>query len=181
MTTIDDLEYTEKANSKFYKVIAQGRTYRAFEDSLAFTQFKEGKFKKGDNVELIYTEVPSKTDPKIVYKNLNHIAPMSGTGTIPSPGPQSTSAPPPQTTAKTTEVDPDVWVNKDRRIAREACVKAASRLISATIVADAEPDIKQFTKAVIKAAKEFEKYVYEGMESIPGKEIDVIKDNEEAK
>ena len=86
MTVIEDIEYIEKGGKKFYKIMAKG-TYRAFEDTIAFTQLKEGKFKKGDNVDLKYHEAPGKlTDgTAIVYKNLDRIEQLSGTGNEASP------------------------------------------------------------------------------------------------
>lgn len=112
MTIIDDIEYTEKGKSKFYKVIAEGRTYRAFEDSLAFGQFKQGEFKKGDHVDLRYTEVPSKTDSNIVHKNLNRIERLN----IPIPSPQTASKAPDEAKSSTAITSAgDYWADKSKR------------------------------------------------------------------
>lgn len=154
-----------KKGDKFYKVIADGKTYNAFMGEPAFELLEANTFSVGSLVKLKFDV---SKDGK--YKNLVDIERSEEAPPVPEAS-KNTPTPPLQV-----QVDPDVWVNKDRRIAREASVKAASRLVSATIVADAKPDIEQFTKDVIKAAKEFEKYVYEGMESIPGKDIDVLEE-----
>lgn len=65
---IDSVEYTEKNGKKFYKIIAEGQTYRAFDTSKAFLQLKKGELKIGDCANLYYTETKS---GEYVYKNLN--------------------------------------------------------------------------------------------------------------
>lgn len=93
MTVIEELEYTEKDGRKYYKITANG-TYRAFSGTIAFAQLKDGGFKKGDNVNLKYTEIDGKaTDgTPIKHKNLDRIELLeSGTGNEASPSPKTKS------------------------------------------------------------------------------------------
>jgi len=96
VTTLDDIEYTEKDGKKFYKLTAGGKIYRAFSGSIAFVQFKEGKFKKGDNANLKYIEVPGKArdGSAIKHKNLDRLDQASDTGNVPSPLPRKEPKPP---------------------------------------------------------------------------------------
>lgn len=106
MTVIEDIEYIEKGGKKFYKIMAKG-TYRAFEDTIAFAQLKEGKFKKGDNVDLKFHEAPGKLKDgtAIVYKNLDRIEQVSGSGNEASPPTQTTPKVPATTTKSSSGVN----------------------------------------------------------------------------
>ena len=140
MTRIDAIEYTEKNNKKFYKVTAEGKTYRAFEESDAFQQLNDTEFKIGDNVDIKSNETQV---GEYTYRNLESFT----LSTKPIAEPDDTAA---------------MWARKDKRISRQACLKAASRLVASGLIPEALPDVKIFAGDVIEIAKEFEKYVYEG-------------------
>ncbi len=88
-TNIDAVEYTEKNGKKFYKITAEGKTYRAFDKTDAFKQLKDGLFKVGDNVSLQYKDNKS---GEYTYHNLDTIEKLSGQ-TAPATPTQTPKAP----------------------------------------------------------------------------------------
>jgi len=151
LTVIEDIKYVEKGITKYYEVVAGGRTYRAFDDSVAFAQFKEGKFSKGENVDLKYTEVPSKTNPAIVYKNLDRVEQLGSSSTHTS----VTSASAPQSSMVNDSKD----VDRQVLIVRQNCVTNAiayfelnhTRLDAVGLISE---------ESIIATAKRFEEYIW---------------------
>lgn len=136
------------AGDTFYKVIADGKTYNAFNETPAFNLLSTSVFMAGSVVELKFE---MSKDGK--HKHLIDI--LAGSG----PAPQASKSNPTNPTGATPAAPVD-WDGKDRRIARQACIKASARLVAAAVVPDAGPDMKTFADDVLTIAGEFEKWVY---------------------
>ena len=74
MTHIDSIEKVEKYEKKFYKVIGDGKTYRAFDNTVAFKQLEEKVYGLDSNVDFKFTTT-SKGEYK--YNNLEEFLPIN--------------------------------------------------------------------------------------------------------
>ena len=74
MTHIDSIEKVEKNEKKFYKVVGDGKTYRAFDNTAAFKQLEEKVYGLGSNVDFKFTTT-YKGEYK--YNNLEEFLPFN--------------------------------------------------------------------------------------------------------
>jgi len=166
VTQIDDLEKIEKNGKKFYKVMAEGRTYRAWEQdgkgkpNKAFEQLDKGEFKKGEDVNLQYTE--NKVG-EYTYKNLTAI--LKGTGTPATP--QASPQPSKPYTKPNFEARDNYWKDKlafdksnSGRIGRQACINSAVEYYKVTSIMNGEE--WELVK-LLEIALTFEKFAKTGV------------------
>ena len=158
MSRIDDIEYIEKNGKKFYKVMSEGKTYRAWSKDgqgkpiKAFEQLKAGEFKKDDNAGLKFTE--NKVG-EYTYKNLTEIVKGSNTPSVPNK-PTNTFA----------QRD-NYWSDKlafdksnSERIGRQACINSANEYYKVSShISGEEMEIQK----LLEIALIFEKFAKSGV------------------
>jgi len=144
---IEEIEYVEKNDKKYYKLKIDGKSFTAFDGALGFFQLKDGKILVGYDAKVVYTEKSSTYNNKpVTYRNIDGFEEIKeGKAEVTNTGDD-----------KMTKND---WANKDRRITRMSCLARAIEFFELNKEGIANEVISE--ESVISLARKFEtQYIY---------------------